>query len=57
MKKDNKWLSFAQAKLEQELYNQMHNDWIAKNCNCNNNPNCIICNGFKKPTKQNNETK
>lgn len=46
--KDSKWISFAQAKLEQELYNQMHNNWISKNCSCNNNPNCIICNSFKK---------
>ena len=42
------WISVSQAKLEQELYNQMHNDWIDKNSHCGGNPNCIICNSLKK---------
>lgn len=29
--KDKKWISFQQAKLEEELYRQMHNDWVIKN--------------------------
>ena len=55
--KDSKWISFAQAKLEQELYNQMHNNWISKNCSCNNNPNCMIAikNKYDLRTENNKE--
>lgn len=41
-----KWISVAQVKLEQELYNQMHNEWIHKN-GCGKE-DCLICNSIKK---------
>jgi len=45
---DKKWMSFAEAKIMEELYNQMHNEWIDAHCSCGKNPNCIICNSLKK---------
>lgn len=50
MSEDKKWISVDQAKLEQELYNQMFNEWLDKNSHCGGNPNCIICNSLKKET-------
>ncbi len=50
---NKKWISFAQVKLEQDLYNQMHNDWIRKNGCCGGDPNCIICNSLIKPEELN----
>ena len=46
--KDKKWISYTEALLYQELYNQMHNEWIKENSHCGGNPNCIICNNLKK---------
>lgn len=44
-KEPNKWISFTEAKIYQELQNQMHNEWI-KTFGCSN-PDCVICNSVK----------
>lgn len=55
MEQSQKWISFTEAKITEELYNQMHNDYINKH-GCGKQ-NCVICNSLKKETKQENENK